>query len=149
MSLVGFGCGGSPAPPPAGPSSEPGPTAADTAEANAPPAPRRVAVSKVEIQGGGVDEAAVRKGLESQGEAFESCYAATLEATPEAAGRMILSYLFVKGERKSVSASHSGPGSATLNDCFQKAANNVTLAVDTAAERSSITVYLEMSKDAG
>ncbi len=148
-----FACGG--APPPSAEAPSAAPAAPPVAEApapeppvDAPPAPRHVTTTKIEIKGGGIDEAAVQSALDAQSDAFEGCYATTRQTTPEAEGRMILSYLFMKGERKSVSASHSGPGSESLNSCFQSAATELQLSTDAAAERTTIFIELGMSREA-
>jgi hypothetical protein len=137
-----WACGGSTPPP-----SSPAPAEPAVVEpAEIPSAPRHVTVTKVDISGGGIDEAAVKEALEAKASGFERCYAEARETTPEAEGRMILSYLYMSGERKSVSASHSGAGAGALNDCFRGVAGEVSLATDASAERTSIFVEMSMKR---
>nr|HMR12032.1 hypothetical protein [Polyangiaceae bacterium] len=63
-------------------------------------------------------------------------------------GRVLITYLFVKGERKSVSASHAGMGAKTINPCFHGAASAAKLEVDPSADRTTIVVTFQMSQQA-
>ncbi len=156
LTLFLAACGGAPAaepqaPEPAAP--EPA-TAPVAAEPEAEPEPEQepmklshVSVPKVEINGGGAEEEAIRKALAEQAKAFEACYAETLKTVADLEGRVLVSYLFVKGERKSVSASHAGMGAKTINPCFHNAAAEAKFEVDAKAERTSITVTFKMTKN--
>lgn len=136
-------CGGS-TPPASSPVPAPGEPEPAVAPAEVPPPPRHVTITKIDISDGGIEEAAVKQALEVKSSGFERCYAEVRETTPEAGGRMILSYLYMAGERKSVSASHSGAGSEALNECFRQVAGEVDLAPDAAVERTSIFVEMSM-----
>jgi hypothetical protein len=105
-----------------------------------------VSVSEVEINGGGLDKPTLETALTAQADAFESCYAETAKEVPDLEGRVLVTYLFVKGERKSVSASHAGLGAKTINPCFHNAASNMKLEVDPSAERSTLVVTFQMAK---
>ncbi len=141
-----YACGGS-TPPGSSPVPAPGEPEPVVEPAEVPPLPRHVTVTKIDISDGGIDEAAVKQALEAKFSGFERCYAEVRETTPEAEGRMILSYLYMAGERKSVSASHSGAGAGALNDCFRGVAGEVNLAPDAAVERTSIFVEMSMKRE--
>ncbi|MEZ4225128.1 MAG: hypothetical protein R3B13_29520, partial [Polyangiaceae bacterium] len=131
-TLFCVACGGGTPPPeaapPSAPTTEPEP-AAPTAEvpADPPPAPKHVSLAKVEIEGGGIDEAAVRDAVAAGSDAFEACYSESAKSTADLEGRVLVTFLYMKGERKSVSASHGGPAAATINPCFHGAASKLTL----------------------
>jgi len=148
-------CGGAqpepvtPATPEPAPAAEPAGTVAPEEEVAAPEAPRQVTVAKVEIEGGGIDEKGVREAMEPVASSYESCFSSALEAAPEAGGRVLVTFLYMKGERKSVSASYSGPGSESINPCFQKASSDMKLAPASSADRTVITIELTLAKKAG
>ena len=154
LTLFLTACGGAPAAEPQAPEpAAPEPTAAPVAaepEAEPEPEPLKlshVSVPKVEIDGGGVEEETIRRALAEQAKSFEACYAETLKTVADLEGRVLVSYLFVKGERKSVSASHAGMGAKTINPCFHNAAAEAKFEVDAGAERTSITVTFKMTKN--
>jgi hypothetical protein len=143
-----FGCGGA-APPPASPAT-PAPVQTSPPEPTAPPAepekPKQVSIASIEIEGGGTTEADVRSAFGALADEYESCYSSALAAEPDAAGRMLVTLLYVKGERKSVSASYQGRGSAELNPCFTRATGKLELSPDPAAERVVIVARFTMAK---
>ena len=152
-------CGGAPPEPatpepspptaaPAAPEAAPGAVAPDE-EAAAPEVPRQVTLAKVEVEGGGIDEKGVREAMEPVANAYEKCFADALAAAPDAGGRVLVSFLYMKGERKSVSASYSGPGAESINPCFQKASSEMKLAPESSADRTFIVVELTLAKKAG
>ncbi len=144
------GCGGA-APAPSAPAAPP-PTATETAPADPPPPPpepekpKQVSIASIEVEGGGTTEADVRSAFDALSEDYESCYSSALSAAPDAAGKMVVTLLFMKGERKSVSASYQGRGSAELNPCFTEATRKLELAPDAAAERVVIVARFNMAK---
>lgn len=150
-------CGGAPPEPQAPEASPTPPTPTEAAPespesveaAEAPDAPpRHVELAKVEIEGGGVSEDALKSALAAQQGAFETCYAETKKEVTDLEGRVLITYLFVKGERKSVSASHAGMGAKTINPCFHGAASAAKLEVDPSADRTTIVVTFQMSQQA-
>ncbi len=153
LTLFLAACGGAPpaepqAPEPAAP--EPAAPVAADPEPEPEPEPLKlshVTVPKVEIDGGGVEEDAIRRALAEQAKAFEACYAETLKTVADLEGRVLVSYLFVKGERKSVSASHAGMGAKTINPCFHNAAAEAKFEVAASAERTSVTVTFKMTRN--
>jgi len=150
------GCGGSAPAPEAPAAPAPPPTEAPTAEApvaeppaEEPPAPapaKQVNLDSIEVEGGGIEKADVEKALEGVQAAYEKCYADALSAEPDAAGKVSVTYLYMKGQRKSVSASYSGRGSKLINSCFQEAAASMTLAPSAEAERTVIFVRFKLAK---
>jgi hypothetical protein len=155
LSMIAAACGGAqpepatPATPGPAAAAEPAGVAAPEDEVAAPEAPRQVTVSKVEIEGGGIDEKGVREAMEPVASAWESCFSSALGSAPEAGGRVFVTFLYVKGERKSVSASYSGAGAESINPCFQKASSDMKLAPASSADRTVITIELALAKKGG
>ena len=149
--LVAVACGGGPAEPPASPeppaaapsAAEPVPEPEPAPEPEPEPeAPKQVSISEVEINGEGLTEEAVRKAFDAVSPQYETCYAKALETTPDAKGRLSVTLLYVKGERKSVAASYAGPGAAEINACFQKASTELELSPPADSDR--VSVYLRL-----
>ena len=146
--LLLVGCGGA-EPPPRTPEAPP-PAATAPSEPPAPPAalekPKQVTIDSIEVEGGGTTEADVRAAFDKIGDEYESCFSSALKNAPDAAGRMVVTILYVKGERKSVSASYTGPGNAELNKCFVETTKKAELTVDPAAERVVLVGHFDMAK---
>lgn len=115
---------------------------ADQAEAAQEQAPRQVLLGEVEIRGEGLDEETVRGAYEALSTAYEECYSVARETTPDAAGRMLITLLYIDGQRRSVAASYSGPGAADLNECFREASRAIELAPPADSGRTVVVLRL-------
>ncbi len=128
---------------PAAPVADSAPTPEPTEEPDPEPEPPdQVRVEQIEIDGDGLDEDAVRSAFDQIDPQYEGCYANALQETPDAKGGLSVTLLYVKGERKSVSASYGGAGAATVNSCFQAASTK--LALSPAVESERVVVVLRL-----
>jgi hypothetical protein len=153
-SLPMFGCSGSTPPPtdataapaapeaaPAAPPTEPAPPPASEPEPEPEPA-RQVQVNEIKVEGDGLADAAVQTAFEAVHREYEACFAKALETNPDARGNLSVTLLYVKGERKSVSASYGGPGAAEINSCFQAASMKLEMSPATQSDRVVVILRL-------
>jgi hypothetical protein len=110
--------------------------------------PQQVHVDEISVEGEGLTEEQVRDALGALHADYETCFSDTLASTPDATGRMSVTFLWVDGERKSVAASYPGPGAAELNSCFQRVSSSLTLSPPSDSGRVVVFVRLLLEPDA-
>lgn len=123
--------------------------AAESSESQppAPPGPEHISISEVKLEGAGAPEETVRDEITRLGADYDACVVEARKAGEgDVAGRVILTLLYVAGERKSVAASYNGPGSKIINSCFMDTSKKIELAPPKDEERTVVTVYLELDK---